>query len=99
MTLDQLKEHIKKHLDSYGEGFIGEDELPEDFQLVDTEDWTQEGKYQHCFEVFKDPEGNYFGINNSRSGSYHTDWHYQEPYVSQLKRVEKTVVQVHWEVV
>jgi hypothetical protein len=101
MTLEQLQEYVKQHLDSYGDGFIGEDELPEDFTLVEDDDWTQEHKYQYHVAIYKDGEGNYFQIQNTRSGSYHTDWYYGEPYINQVKRVEKVVTKtvVSWEAV
>lgn len=99
MTLEQLQEHIKQHLDSYGEGGIFEDELPEDFTCVEDDDWTQDGKYQYHYAVYKDAEGNHFSIQNTRSGSYHTDWHYQEPFISAVKKVEKVVTktEITWE--
>jgi hypothetical protein len=101
MTLLELHQYIAQHLNSYGEGFIGEDELPEDFEIVEDDDWTQDHKYQHCTQIFKDGEGNFFSVTNSRSGSYHTDWYYQEPHVEQVKRVEKVVTKtvVSWEAV
>ncbi len=101
MTLEELKNYVKEHLDSWGEGYVGEDELPEDFTLVEEDGWTQEGKYQYTYAVYKDGEGNYFQIQNTRSGSYHTDWYYQEPYIQQVKRVEKVVTktEITWEVV
>jgi hypothetical protein len=101
MTLEQLQEYVKEHLDEYKCGFIGEDELPEDFELVEDDDWTQEHKSQYLTQVFKDGEGNYFRIDNNRQGSYHTDWYYGQPDITQVKRVEKVVTKtvVSWEAV
>lgn len=96
MTLEQLQEIMKASLDSYGEGYFGEDDIPEGMELVCDEDWTQSGKYQYSFTVYKDAEGNHFGVNNSRSGSYHTDWYYGTPQLGQYKPVEKVVTTIEW---
>ena len=77
--------------------FLGEDDLPEEFTPVDGGGWTQDCKYQHCSCVYKhEPTGRHFQIDNSRSGSYHTDWYYSTPTVSEVTPVTKTVVTTTW---
>jgi hypothetical protein len=99
MTLDQLKEIMKASLDSYGEGYFGEDDVPDTLLCVEDGDWISEGKYQHQDCVYADDEGNYFMISNSRSGSYHTDWYYNTPTITQVERVVKMVETTTWEAV
>lgn len=66
-------------------------------EVVEEEDWTQDGKYQHSETIIKDNEGNFFCLNNNRSGSYHSDWYYGEPSVCQVKKVTKMVEVTSWE--
>lgn len=104
MTLEDLKAALDKAcLDEYKCGCYDIDNLDEDvydangLHVVEDEDWTQDGKYQYADIIVGDNEGNFFCLNNSRSGSYHTDWYYGEPSIYQVKRVEKVVTTVVWE--
>lgn len=106
MKLEQLKAMLDAEcLNSWGEGCYDIDNIDIDdehgLKTVVAGEWVQDGKYQYHEEIVQDNEGNYFCINNNRSGSYHTDWYYGEPSVSQVKRVEKVVTKtvVSWEVV
>lgn len=89
--LEELKLLAAKCEDCY----FGIDDLPEDWELVSEGDWIHEGKYQHE-ESIVTKNGKYFRIMNSRSGSYHTDWYYDEPQVYEVERIEKIVVTVEW---
>lgn len=43
-------------------------------------DWTDEGKYSYRTDTFYFPELNvYVEVDQSRSGSYYTDYYYDEP--------------------
>jgi len=89
-SLELLKSGIRP------ERFYGEDDIPEEFNLVSDDDWTQDCKYQFNDCVYE-KDGEFFQISNSRSGSYHTDWYYDTASVQQVKKVEKVVVSVSWE--
>jgi len=78
------------------ERFYGMDHIPEGFNLVEDDDWTQDYKYQVNACVYE-KDGEFFRISNSRSGSYHTDWYYDTASVEQVRKVEKVVVSVSWE--
>lgn len=104
MKLEELKAMLDEAcMDSYGCGCYDIDDVDYDdvhgLKVVEEGDWTQEHKYQYCSTIVQDNEGNYFQLDNSRSGSYHTDWYYGEPSISQVKRVEKeiTKIVVSWE--
>jgi hypothetical protein len=106
MTLEQLKAMLDAEcLNEYGEGCYDIENIDFDdehgLKVVVSGEWVQDGKYQYHEEIVQDNEGNYFCINNNRSGSYHTDWYYGEPSVCQVKRVEKVVTKtlVNWEAV
>lgn len=96
MTLQQLKALLDKAcLDSYNCGCYDIDEIDEEdapgLYVVEDDDWTQDGKYQYSSTIVGDGEGNFFCLNNNRSGSYHTDWYYGEPTIQQVARVEEVV--------
>lgn len=108
MKLEELKALLDEAcVDNYGQGCYDIDNIDIDayekngLEIVEDDQWTQEGKYQVSSTIVKDNEGNYFCLNNHRSGSYHTDWYYGEPCISQVKRVEKVVTKtvVSWEAV
>lgn len=98
MTLDELKYLVKEACDSYGCGYIGIDDLPEQMSEVEDDGWTDDGKYSHTSAIYKDDQEppNYFQINNSRSGSYFSDYDYSTPEVYQVKPVVKTITVVEW---
>lgn len=96
MNLNELQEIMKASLDSYGQGYFGEDDMPEGMELVEEGDWTQEHKYQYSTDIYGDGEGNFYAVHNSRSGSYHTDWYYGAPSVNAVKKTEKVIRVTEW---
>jgi len=84
-------EELKTILSSKGENFYWEDDLDESWKMVDEGDWTDEGKYQNC-EMIVEKNGQYFAIALGRSGSYYTDWYYDEPECYPVERKEITTV-------
>lgn len=63
----------------------------EDFEVYDeSDDWTQEGKYQACEVIYKQiSTGKFFSAILERSGSYHTNWFYlYEDFGLELTEVE-----------
>lgn len=104
MKLEELKAALDEAcLDEYGCGCYDIDEIDiavymeNGLEIVEEDDWTQDGKYQHSATIVKDNEGNFFYLNNNRSGSYHSDWYYGEPHVCQVKKVEKVIATTVWE--
>jgi hypothetical protein len=90
--LEQLKDLCRD------DHYLGIDDLPEEFEEVEDGDWTQDGKYQFSTSIVRhDPTGRFFAIHNTRSGSYHTDWYYQEPSVNEVRQVEKVITVTEWE--
>lgn len=106
MTLNELKALLDEAcLDEYRCGCYDIEEIDIEayekhgLEVVEEEDWTQDGKYQHAATIIKDNEGNFFCLNNNRSGSCHSDWYYGEPNICQVKKVTKMVEVTSWEVV
>lgn len=71
----------------------------DDFILVEEGEWISDGKYQSCTHVFqRKSDGKYFAQNWYRSGSYHSDYDYNDP--EDLYEVErKEVVTIQWKMV
>lgn len=80
--LDKLKGALT---DDHPESIL--DDLGLDYTEIETEGWSDEGKYQTNYSIFK-IDGRYFGFCHSRSGSHYTDWYHQTDDVDELPRFE-----------
>lgn len=89
MTIEKLAAALK--------GARGRPEDAEGVTIVEDGEWTQEHKYQTCFTVVEFC-GELFGILRSRSGSYHSDWHYSDVDVYPVEEKEQTKVVVAYPV-
>jgi len=57
------------------------------FEMVETEDWSDEGKYSHTFGIFKDMKtGKHYRFSISRSGSYFS--YYEFYFNDDIEEVE-----------
>lgn len=67
----------------------------EDFEVVEEGDWVCDYKYEICTNVFKrKSDGKYFAHDQSRSGSYHTDYYYNDPEdLYEVERKEVVTIQ------
>ena len=66
--------------------------------LVDDNEWEREYKdYQTRQRVFlHKPSKEHWLIYESRSGSYYTDYHYDEPVATRVYPKEETKVVITW---
>jgi hypothetical protein len=71
--------------------------LHEDYALefVQEGDWVQEHKNQYKSDIVI-YEDDYYQIDQSRSGSYHSDWFYDNPIVFPVERKVEIVEKVTW---
>lgn len=75
-----------------------EDYLPEGYEIVDSGDWIDDGKYSYKETVFKADDGNFYSLISSRSGSYFSDYYYDsedwgdEVEVSQVEKIAVTKI-------
>jgi hypothetical protein len=83
---------VKELFDADGIDGFGHDA---DSEVIDEGDWTDEGKYSFNSSVVRYLDKFYI-INQSRSGSYYSDYYYNDPEIYEVSRSEKTVVQVVW---
>lgn len=63
----------------------------EGLELVRAGDWSQDGKYQHCETIVRF-DGALYAVQQSRTGSYHSDWHYGDTLFYPVERREETKV-------
>ena len=61
-------------------------------EIVEEGDWVSEGKYEICETIIKYKE-KLFCMVQSRSGSYYTDYYYNEPHFYEVipKVISKTI--------
>lgn len=95
MALEELK-YLVAEVYKKREWFVGDDDI-KGLIRVEKGEWIDEGKYSYCSDIYSTEDGNHFKIDNSRSGSYHTDYYYNEPNVYQVKPVVKTITKIVWE--
>ena len=92
--ISEMKEKILKEImedhDGYSENYDFEDS--DYLEEVDHDEWTQNHKYQYRQVVYYSKKHNvHVAVNETRSGSYHTDWYYMEPDVSLVEKRERKV--------
>lgn len=84
-----FKEIMEDH-DGYSENYDFEDS--DYLEEVEEEDFVQDGKYQHRQVVYYSKKHDvHVAVNETRSGSYHSDWYYQEPDVALVEKRERVV--------
>lgn len=77
--LDKLSELIKENdMSDDKEGKYNEEGIK--FITIEDGDWVDEGKYSYCDWIFFFPDLNvYVQCQQSRSGSYYSDYYYDDP--------------------
>ncbi|AFC21786.1 ribonucleotide reductase [Cronobacter phage vB_CsaM_GAP32] len=82
---------IENDMDSDKDGKYNDDGIK--FVTVKEGDWIDEGKYSYCDWTFFFPELNvYVHCSQSRSGSYYSDYYYDDPDFSFVEPYTKTIV-------
>jgi hypothetical protein len=85
---DILKRVLSIHQDEYD----GDDSGYEEIQLGR---WIESAKNSYKTDIVR-YDDRYFMISESRYGSYHTDYFYDDPEISEVEREVKVVEQVFW---
>jgi hypothetical protein len=70
----------------------------EELAVVERGEWTQDHKYQNR-ETVCGYGGKFYSFCESRSGSYHTDWYYNDTEVYEVQPVKKIVETTEWVVI
>ncbi len=70
-----------------------------DFVVIEDGDWINEYKDYDVREVIVQQQstGKYFRIDQSRSGSYYSDYEYDDPKITEVAKIVKKVETVYWE--
>jgi hypothetical protein len=92
-----MSEEFKDVLEVWDEA--GEESAPEfDFEIIEEEDWIDDGKYsfKSTYVKWKDA---YYRIDQSRSGSYFTDYYYDDPTYVQVVPEQVVVTKTIWKAV
>lgn len=88
MMSKELIEEVESLLEEYGFDL----EEAEEVEIIEEGDWVSEGKYEVCESILKYKE-KLFCMVQSRSGSYYTDYYYNEPHFYEVipKVISKTI--------
>ena len=70
-----------------------------DFVVIKAGDWINDYKDYDIREIIVQQKttGKYFRIDQSRSGSYYSDYEYDDPEITEVAKVVKKVEVVSWE--
>lgn len=82
---EELKQKLLSRID-YCEVIPGDG-----VEVVEVGDWIDEGKYSYQSTIIKYKD-KFYSVNQSRSGSYHTDYYYDDPTVYEVVQKERTTV-------
>jgi hypothetical protein len=85
-----LKDYFKKNEDNHAESQIERlmHEIGGSYKEIEGMDWSANGKYQEGEGIFLlkfEDENFYAHIGQFRTGSYHTDFYYQDAYLQLLE--------------
>lgn len=87
-----LSEIIEDH-DAFSENY--DFDFSDYLIQIESEEWTQQGKCQYRRVIYFSPKHYvYVSVNESRSGSYHSDWYYAVPTVELVEPRERVVTQI-----
>lgn len=88
-------EKLVKYYEEFRDAHDLDLEEGDEYVVIQNGEWQQDGKYQNAEHIVQ-LNGEYFSILESRSGSYHSDWHYGTAYIAPVERKEETKVVVSW---
>lgn len=93
MTNAEILKQIMEDHDGYSERYDFEDsDYVEEYE---DDEWTQNHKNQYRSAIYYSAKHDvYFQVNESRSGSYHTDWYYDQPDVFIVEKHEREVTKI-----
>lgn len=70
-----------------------------DLWMVERGDWEDEGKIDCCTNIIRDAEGTHYMYTESRSGSYYTDYYYEEGPLDAYEAEPYEVTKTDWRLV
>ena len=80
--------NLKQLLKEWQDG----DDEHQDLNVIEEGEWEQDHKTQSRETVFRHiPNGRFVSIIENRSGSYHTDWYYDDPEIYEVAPETKTI--------
>lgn len=65
-------------------------------EIIEQEEWEIEFKDYASRESIVKYDGKYYSITEHRSGSYYTDYHYDDPIITEVEPKTETVVITKW---
>lgn len=93
-ALEILKEKYMSEL--HNKIYEAFDEDSDEIEIIEVGEWEIEYKDCACKESIVKLEGKYYSITESRSGSYYSDYFYDEPTIVEVEPKTETVVVTKW---
>jgi hypothetical protein len=72
------------------------EEETDDIEVIESGEWEREYKDYFAKEFIVKYDGKYYSIVEHRSGSYYTDYNYDEPIITEVEPKIETVVITKW---
>jgi len=77
-------------LNKLAKNFVDDELDSETYTVVENGDWIEDGKYSFKETIIK-YQGKFYSISEARSGSYYSDYYYNEPEAYEVEPYEITV--------
>lgn len=78
--------------------FEGYEDGDDEIKIINKGDWIDDGKYSYK-ETVVEYQNKFYVIQESRSGSYFTDYHYEDPEIYEVTKRVEMVETTFWDVV
>jgi c-di-GMP-related signal transduction protein len=85
----------------YEEVYVPWDEGDDDFKQITSSEWENDYKdYASRYVIVQQiSTEKYYQINESRTGSYYSDYYYDDPEIFEVTPEKKMVEQILWKIV
>lgn len=71
------------------------EEEDDSIEIMESGEWISEGKYDLRSTIIRQYE-TYYNIVEMRTGSYWTDYHYDDPHITVVKPITETITVTKW---
>lgn len=89
-----MTSNFEQLIELYKESYHDIEEI-ENIKIISQSEWEQDYKFQYRKTIVEFNE-EFFCVQESRQGSYHSDWYYFDTHITPVERKEEPKIVVTW---